>query len=234
MRDEMSVARTRPSGPTRRAADSVWSPAPAPRRGHGPTAFDSREIEHDLGGRAEPAPSVGPHRCHASAASCHCLRVVPCRRPDRSLACRASCDGWRNGLRNGRSVGFVGKFARDVGGGCWSVGGRAGAARGGSWARPERGHGRVVLAPASRHRQEPSGRGDLPAGRARGRRAVWGHAWEAGSAPPFWPLDPGPARARARRRPCCASPGPRRRRPPRGLTQPSCATRRRGGPPVRW
>ena len=52
----------------------------------------------------------------------------------------------------------------------------------------ERGHGRVVLVTGepgigkSRLAEETS----RLAERA-GRRAVWGHAWEAGSAPPFWP-----------------------------------------------
>src|SRR5581483_8014472 len=72
----MSVASTCPLGPTRRAAASVCPPAPAATsstRLPGPTPQPS-----SICSVAAPsqASSVGPHRCHASAASCHCRRVV--------------------------------------------------------------------------------------------------------------------------------------------------------------
>ena len=72
----MSVATTRPPGPTRRAATRLWPPAPAATSstrlpGPTPAASSMRAV-------ASPSQSsiVGPQRCHASAASCHCWRVV--------------------------------------------------------------------------------------------------------------------------------------------------------------
>ena len=72
----MSVASTWPVGPTRRAAASDCSPAPAATsstRQPGPTAAMSNIVSV-----AVPShwPRNGPQRCHASAALCHCARVV--------------------------------------------------------------------------------------------------------------------------------------------------------------
>ena len=73
---EMSVASTRPSSPARRAAATVWPPAPAATSSTRapavtPAASSMRSV-------ASPShvSSVGPQLCHASAASSHCWRVV--------------------------------------------------------------------------------------------------------------------------------------------------------------
>ena len=76
MLEEMSVARTDPPGPTRRAAASVWPPAPAATSSTRlPAATPARS---SIASVASPshASRVGPQRRQASAADCHCSVVV--------------------------------------------------------------------------------------------------------------------------------------------------------------
>src|SRR5579883_1605913 len=73
---EMSVASTAPVGPTRRAACRVCPPAPAAMSStRAPLLISARSSMRSV---ASPnhASSCGPQRCQASAASCHCRRVV--------------------------------------------------------------------------------------------------------------------------------------------------------------
>ena len=73
---EMSVASTWPSGPARRAAASVWPPAPAATsstRAPGATAAMSSIVSVAAPSQAS---SVGAQRCQDSAAVCHCSVVV--------------------------------------------------------------------------------------------------------------------------------------------------------------
>src|SRR3712207_5564475 len=76
MLEEMSVASTYPAEPTRLAAAIVCPPAPAATsstRAPGPTSAIS-----SITSVAWPSHSstVGPQRCHGSAAVCHCSLVV--------------------------------------------------------------------------------------------------------------------------------------------------------------
>ena len=74
--DEMSVARTCPSGPTRRAAANVWPPAPAATSStRAPARTPALSSIASVAGPSQSS-SVGPQRSQASAASCHCSRVV--------------------------------------------------------------------------------------------------------------------------------------------------------------
>src|SRR3954454_7818140 len=72
----MSVASTDPSGPARRAAASDWPPGPAATSR---TRLPSRiAAMSSMTSVAVPSQRsiTSPQRSHASAASCHCLRVV--------------------------------------------------------------------------------------------------------------------------------------------------------------
>src|SRR6266511_387962 len=74
--DAMSVARTKPDGPTRRAATRVCPPAPAATsRTRLPARTPAISNMISVAGPSHCA-SVGPQRCQASAATCHCSRVV--------------------------------------------------------------------------------------------------------------------------------------------------------------
>ena len=72
----MSVTSTWPSGPTRRAIVSDCSPAPAATsRTREPASMPASSIIASVAAPSQE-PMTGPHRCQASAASCHCARVV--------------------------------------------------------------------------------------------------------------------------------------------------------------
>ena len=76
IRGAMSVASTRPSVPTRRAALRVCSPAPAATSSTwSPCPIRAMSSMSSVTGPSQRL-SVSPHRCHASAASCHWRRVV--------------------------------------------------------------------------------------------------------------------------------------------------------------
>ncbi len=84
----MSVASTWPPSPTRRAAEIDCSPAPAATsstREPGPMRARSNMVSV-----ASPSqsPRKGPQRCQASAAACHCARVVVLKVAASNAGCR--------------------------------------------------------------------------------------------------------------------------------------------------
>ena len=65
---------------------------------HAAARADARHVEHRLGGGAEPLADEGPQRCHASAALCHCARVVVLKRSGSKAGRRGGAGGERTAL----------------------------------------------------------------------------------------------------------------------------------------
>ncbi len=83
----MSVASTRPDGPTCRAIRSVCSPAPAATsRTRDPSPIRASPIISVVDASSH-RPITSPQRCQASAASCHCRRVVCLNTTGSKVAC---------------------------------------------------------------------------------------------------------------------------------------------------